>query len=182
MIFIVSGPGGVGKGTLVSRLVESDSSLWLSRSWTTRPQREGESPTAYEFVDTKSFLRRADEGGFLEWVEFLGHHYGTPMPDASGADGDIILEIELQGAQKVKVTHPEAVLILIAPPSTEEQIARLRSRGEGEARIAERVEVGRREMAIGSEIADETVINDDLESALASLRDIVDRYRQAEHS
>jgi guanylate kinase len=176
VIFIVSGPGGVGKGTIVKDLVTRDPLLWLSRSWTTRPRRPGEDADAYVFVTPEEFRRRADAGGFLEWVEFLGNFYGTPMPKAPHGK-DLLLEIELVGAKKVHATHPEAVIVLVVPPSIEIQRERLRRRGDPPERIEERVEKGRREMETGREIADEIVVNDDLETAVRALGDIVSRYR-----
>lgn len=176
MIFVVSGPGGVGKGTLVTELVRRDPRLWLSRSWTTRPRRSHETADAYEFVDDERFQEHIDVGGFLEWVEFLGHRYGTPVPSAPPGM-DVLLEIELQGAQKVRQLDESAVLILVEPPSLEVQRERLRRRGDSEERIEERVEFGRREMQTGREVADEILINDDLEAAIDALAAIVDRHR-----
>jgi guanylate kinase len=124
IIVIVSGPGGAGKGTIVETLVQRDPALWLSRSWTTRAQREGESDDAYVFVDKASFQERIDTGGFLEWTEFLGNFYGSPAPSV-GQGVDIVLEIELHGAQQVKERHPEAILVFVQPPSREEQRRRL---------------------------------------------------------
>ncbi len=176
MIFVVSGPGGVGKGTLVDELVASDPSLWLSRSWTTRPRREREFADAYTFVDLATFQQRIDAGGFLEWVEFLGHRYGTPAP-APVEGTDVVLEIELHGAQAVRRIDSSAVLILVVPPSIEVLRERLRRRGDPEERIKERIDYGQRELATGRKVADETIVNDDLESAVKALRDIVSKYR-----
>lgn len=177
MIFIVSGPGGAGKGTIVQELVSVVPRLWLSRSWTTRPRRPGEAPDAYEFTTEEEFRHRIESDGFLEWVEFLGNFYGTPIPNAP--DGtDTILEIELKGAQKVREVRPDAIVILVVPPSIEEQRNRLRHRGEAEGRIEERVEMGRKEMVVGEKIADEIVVNDELEAAVQALADIVDKYRR----
>lgn len=179
MIFVVSGPGGVGKGTIVKRLLRNDPSIYLSRSWTTRERRPREDADAYEFVSVEQFRKKVDEGGFLEWVEFLGNFYGTPVPHPP-EHKDLLLEIELEGAQKVKAIHPEAVLILVVPPSIEEQRKRLQKRGESETRIEERIEKGRREMEEGSRVADATIVNDDLDTAVRALGDIINRYRKSQ--
>jgi DNA-directed RNA polymerase omega subunit len=105
VIIVVCGPGGVGKGTVVARLVAEDPGLWLSRSWTTRAQRPGERDDAYTYVDRATFEQRVAGDGFLEYAEFLGNLYGTPWPDA-GDDHDVVLEIDVQGAAQVLERAP----------------------------------------------------------------------------
>ena len=170
------GPGGAGKGTVAARLVEHDPGLWLSRSWTTRPRRPGESEDAYRFVDRRTFLRRVDEGGFFEWAEFLGHLYGTPSPEPP-AGRDVLLEIDLQGALQVRAHRPDATLILLRAPSPEVQADRMRARGDDEARIAERLAAGLEEERAGLELADAVVTNDDLVRAVAEVAGIVESCR-----
>ena len=178
MILVVLGPGGVGKGTVVARLLQLDERLWLSRSWTTRPRRAGEAPDAYVFVEREDFLRHRDAGGFLEWNEFPanGHLYGTPRVDAPPGR-DVVFEIEPHGALQVKAVHPEAVVVLVVAPSIEEQEDRLRARGDDEASARRRLELGRREEAAGRAIADHVVVNDDVDRAAREVLGILDGRR-----
>ena len=177
-IFIVSGPGGVGKGTIVSALVARDPDLWLSRSWTTRHRRPGESESAYVFTDRAAFERRIEEGGFLEWTNFLGNYYGTPMPEPEPGR-DVVLEIEVDGARQVKGLHPEAVLIFVLPPSRDEQQRRLRGRGDPEDKVEQRLKKALDEEPVGLAIADHVVVNDDLERSVAEMGSIIERHRTA---
>ena len=177
-IFIVSGPGGVGKGTIVNALVERDPRLWLSRSWTTRAQRPGELDTAYVFTDRDAFESRIARGGFLEWTEFLGNYYGTPTPDPV-AGRDVVLEIEVDGAKQVKSLHPEAVLIFVLPPSRDEQERRLRGRGDAEQKVAQRLQKALDEEPVGMSIANHVVVNDDLERTLDEMGEIIQLHRRA---
>ncbi len=180
LLLVVFGPGGVGKGTLVSRLLEMKDGLWLSRSWTTRPRRPGEAPDAYVFVTREQFLDRLETGGFVEWTEFPanGHLYGTPTIDAP-AGRDILLEIEIDGASQIKALYPHAVLVLVVPPSKDAQAQRLRQRGDDEQSSSRRLELGAREEQAGRRIADHVVVNDQLEQATLQLADIVGTYRRA---
>lgn len=173
---MVSGPGGVGKGTLADRLVADDPSLWLSRSWTTRPRRPGEDEDAYCFVDRDAFMAKMRSHGFLEWASFLGNLYGTPIP-APPPGTDVVLEIELQGAAQVCRAEPGAVVIMVVAPSAEIQAQRLRARGDEERQIIRRLEVGAQEQADGMVLADHLVVNDDLNRAVAELADIVGWHR-----
>lgn len=177
LIVIVSGPGGAGKGTLVDALVEHDPQLWLSRSWTTRKQRDGEPDDAYVFVTRDEFERHRDDGGFLEWTEFLGNFYGSPIP--SPDDGhDIVLEIELHGATQVKARHPEALLIFVRPPSREEQQRRLQGRGDPDHHVQTRLQKAEDEEREGAALADVVVVNDDLDRAVSELLDAIRAARQ----
>lgn len=178
IIVIVSGPGGAGKGTIVETLVQRDPALWLSRSWTTRSQRDGESDDAYVFVDKPTFQQRIDDGGFLEWTEFLGNFYGSPSPSVdSGLD--IVLEIELHGAQQVKERHPEAILVFVQPPSRDEQRRRLQGRGDSEDHVVLRLKKAEDEERLGAEQADVVIVNDDLERAVAEIQGIIGAARSA---
>ncbi len=150
--------------------------LLLSRSWTTRAQRPGERDDAYVFTTRDSFEFHRESGGFLEWTEFLGNYYGTPVPDLS-AGRDIVLEIEVDGAQQVKVRHPESVLIFILPPSRDEQRRRLVGRGDPDHKVQERLRKAEEEEPIGLALADATVVNDDLTRTVDDLVSLIDGYR-----
>lgn len=179
LIFVVFGPGGVGKGTLVSRLFQLRDGLWLSRSWTTRPQRPGEPDDAYIFTSQDTFRARLADGGFLEWNEFAanGHLYGTPtLEPPPGLD--VVLEIDINGAAQVAQRYPEAVLIFVAAPSREAQQERLRARGDDEPSISRRLALGDEEGRRGAGMAAYVVVNDDVERASQELAGIVDSCRQ----
>ena len=169
----------MGKGTLVARLVAADDRLWLSRSWTTRPPRPGETGDDYEFVTRDEFLAHRDAGGFLEWNEFAanGHLYGTPIP-VPPPGRDVVLEIDLNGARQVRDHIADAVIILVLPPSTEELERRLRRRGDSAAQIEERVNLAATEEAEGRLIADHVVVNDDLVRATEEVAGILERSRR----
>ena len=176
MIIVVSGPGGVGKGTIVDALVKRDVDLWLSRSWTSRERRPSESDRSYVFVSPQEFEDRIAVGGFLEWTEFLGNYYGTPTPDVEG-DTDIVLEIEVDGAQQVKRVHDEAILLFVLPPSRDEQERRLRMRGDEDHKVLARLKKAEQEEPIGLELADHIVVNDNLEDTIDEMLSIINSHR-----
>lgn len=176
LIIIVSGPGGAGKGTLVDELLRQDDRLWLSRSWTTRQRRDGEAEDAYVFVSRDEFEARISAGEFLEWTEFLGNYYGSPAPEPADRH-DIVLEIELHGAQQVKQLHPEALLVFVMPPSREEQQRRLQGRGDPDHHVETRLRKAEDEERLGGELADLVLVNDDLARAVGQLRDFIGAAR-----
>jgi guanylate kinase len=177
LIVVVSGPGGVGKGTIVDALVQRDPRLWLSRSWTTREQRPGEPDEAYVFTTRDQFERRIAEGGFLEWTEFLGNYYGTPIPSAD-PEHDIVLEIEVDGARQVRERDPDALVIFVLPPSRIEQERRLRGRGDPPHKVEARLRKADDEEPIGKAMADYVVVNDELETTILEMLDILERARR----
>ncbi len=181
LIIVVSGPGGVGKGTIVDALVRRDDRLWLSRSWTTRDRRPGEAADAYVFTTSEEFENRIKAGGFLEWTEFLGNYYGTPRPEViDDPDApDIVLEIEVDGAQQVKEQYPEAVLIFVLPPSREEQERRLRGRGDPDDKVLARLRKAEKEEPIGRSIADHLVVNAELDTTIDEMMEIIEHERAA---
>lgn len=150
--------------------------MWLSRSWTTRARRPNEPEDAYVFVTPEEFEARVRAGGFYEWARFLDHLYGTPdEPPPAGTD--LVVEIEVQGAEQVRAKEPGAVVVLLVAPSEEEQMARLRGRGESEEQVARRVEVGRVEVERGRRLADHVVVNDDLDRAVGEVAGIIAAHR-----
>jgi guanylate kinase len=176
LTIVVSGPGGVGKGTIVDALVERDPRLRLSRSWTTRAQRPGEPDEAYVFTTREEFEERIAAGGFLEWTEFLGNYYGTPVPDPDD-DRDLVLEIEVDGAQQVKASRPDALLLFILPPTRAEQERRLRARGDDPDTVVLRLRKAEEEEPTGLAIADYMVVNDDLDVTVEHMLKIINQAR-----
>jgi guanylate kinase len=178
LIVVIFGPGGVGKGTLVNRLIERDKgrTLWLSRSWTTRPRRPGERPDAYTFVDRAAFEANRDKGGFVEWDEHLGHLYGTPRVDTP-QDKDLILEIDVNGAEQIRDKHPDALVILVVPPSRQALKERLIQRGDDPESVEARLSRADMEVEKGRPLADHVVVNDDLGRATEEVAGILERHR-----
>ncbi len=176
-MFIICGPGGAGKGSIVSQVVARDPSLWLSRSWTTRSPRPGEPQDVYCFVTREEFAAKIAAGGFLEFAEIVGELYGTPAPEVPPGIS-VILEIDVQGAAQVLEKRPAHThVILILPPSREVQEQRLRSRGDSDAHIASRLELADTEEEVGRVLARDVVVNDDLERAVNEVCSIINRYR-----
>jgi guanylate kinase len=179
---VIAGPSGVGKGSIVRRLLERDpGGLVLSVSATTRPPRPLEvQGRDYRFVDAEAFASLIGSGALLEWAEVFGDRYGTPadpVDEARAAGHDVILEIDVQGAKQVRERVPDAILVFVAPPSLEELERRLRSRGtESEDRIRRRLETAEAELARTSAF-DHVVVNDDLEAASSQVAAIIEASR-----
>jgi guanylate kinase len=176
-VFVITGPSGVGKGTLIRTLLERVPELELSVSATTRAPRPGEVPGEhYHFLTDLEFDRRVLEGDFVEHADYSGRRYGTLRSelDRRLAEGkSIVLEIEVQGARQVKQTMPGAVRIFIAPPSEDELRVRLIGRGHETAeQIDARLEVARSELGAQDEFP-HVVLNDRLPDAADELERVV---------
>jgi len=179
-LFIISGPSGAGKGTLVRELPPRVHDLWVSVSVTTRAPRPGEvEGRHYFFVSCEEFDRLANNDGLIEWAEVHGNRYGTPREEVEAkiAEGrQVILEIDPQGAFQVKSLMPASVLIFIMPPSWEELERRLEGRGsETKAQVETRLATAKRELELVGEY-DHVVYNDDVPRAVGELVGIIDSY------
>ncbi len=166
----------MGKGSVAGAVVERVPRLWLSRSWTTRPRRPSDAPDAYRFVDRATFEERVAAGGFVEWAEVFGNLYGTPVPEPPSGH-DVLLEIDVQGAEQVRARAPDAVVILLLAPSRAAQEERLRGRGEDDSTVARRLAEAEQEEAKGRALADHVVVNDDLRRATEEVAAIVEAHR-----
>lgn len=176
-LIVLSGPSGVGKGTLLKQLLKRHPTLRVSVSVTTRKPRPGEiDGQHYHFVSPERFASMTAQGELLEWAEFAGNCYGTPKAPIERviAQGQpIILEIELVGARQIRQSFPEARQIFVLPPSPETLEARIRSRGQdAEAAIARRLRRASVELAAADEF-DFKIVNGDLEGAIAELENAI---------
>jgi guanylate kinase len=166
---VLTGPSGVGKGTLVKALLKRHPELWLSVSATTRAPREGElDGVHYFFLSAEDFAQQVKGDGFLEWASFAGNCYGTPRAAVEQRlrEGQpVLLEIEVEGARQVRRSFPVGLQIFVAPPSFEELERRIRGRGtEAEEAIQRRLARAREELAAATEF-DAVLVNGDLEAA-----------------
>ena len=170
---VVSGPGGVGKGTVVRALRQRYPQLAVSVSATTRAPRPTETHGVdYIFLDDTAFDSLVDSGGFLEWATFAGNRYGTPWSSVEGplrSGSAVVLEIEIQGALQIRRRFPDATLIFLAPPSAGALEERLRARGtDDDDRIGERLALGEWEMA-QAKLFDHVVVNETVDGAVAAI-------------
>lgn len=175
--FIISGPSGVGKSTVLRTLFEGRDDLYFSVSATTRAPRSTETPDVdYRFIEAETFRQWIGAGEFLEYAEYVGNFYGTPkryVDEAMEAGKDVILDIEVQGAAQVHELRPEVVRIFVAPPSWEELERRLKARGtDSPEKIQERLLRAKVELE-SADSYDYFVINDTVESAVKELRAIM---------
>lgn len=181
-LVVISGPSGVGKGTVVDMLLKKLPDAVLSVSCTTRAPREGESDgKSYFFISKETFLKMIDEKGFLEYSNHFENYYGTPrfFVEQKLAEGKtVILEIDVDGAQHIRNEFPEAILLMITPPSRDELIRRLKLRGtEDEELIAKRLERADYELS-RNKFYDYTIINDDLDKTVEYIIKILDNRRK----
>jgi guanylate kinase len=171
-LIVLSGPGGVGKSTIVSELKKYDH-FYFSVSATTRKPRSGEiDGVAYHFVSDTQFQEMIESKTFLEWAEFAGAKYGTPRQpvlDALEAGKHVLLEIEIEGARQVKSSMPGAVMVFLQPPSMTELEARITNRGtDTQERIAARLALAREEMAAAGEF-DHLLVNHQVDEVIQAL-------------
>lgn len=183
ILIVLSGFSGAGKGTLVKKLLETYDNYALSISMTTRAPRPGEAEGVhYFFTDRARFEEQIAANGLIEYAQYCGNYYGTPrayVEEQISAGRNVLLEIEIQGALKIKELFPESLLLFVTPPSAAELERRLRGRGtETEEVIASRLARASEE-AEGMEAYDYIVINDDLESCVEELHRIVEAARRA---
>jgi guanylate kinase len=176
-LIVLTGPSGVGKGTLLKALLANHPELYLSVSATTRSPREGEvDGVHYYFYDRDRFEQTIATGALLEWAEFAGNYYGTPIEPVKAQlalGRSIILEIELAGARQVADIFPDALRIFILPPDLATLEARIRDRGtDTPAAIERRLEQAKVEIAARDEF-DYQIVNDDFQTALAELDRLV---------
>jgi guanylate kinase len=184
LLVVISGPSGVGKDTIIKRLLELDPQLTYSVSCTTRAPRAGEvDGVHYRFVSREQFEELVKKGHFLEHASYNGHLYGTPagpVEEARTAGHDILLKIEVQGAQQVRDRVSDGIFIFIAPPNDKELARRQELRGgESDKDMTERLRIAEKEMSYAGDY-DHVVVNDDLDRAVTEVLEIIRRAREGQ--
>ncbi len=174
---VITGPSGVGKGTIVRKILESHGDVWLSISATTRQPRSGEiEGEHYFFLEEKKFREIIDKEGFLEWALFSDNFYGTPkkiVKDKIESGTNVLLEIELEGARQIRKSFPEALQIFLAPPNLTELEKRIRGRGtETEEAIQDRLAIANNELTAIEEF-DAVVINENIDKAFREIEGLM---------
>jgi guanylate kinase len=184
ILIVLSGFSGAGKGTLVKRLMSTHEDEYaLSISMTTRQPREGEqNGVEYFFTDREGFEETIEKDGLIEYAEYCGNYYGTPkayVEEQLSAGKNVILEIEIQGALKVKEKFPETLLMFVTPPNAEELERRLKGRGTETAEVIAKRLSRAYEESEGIEAYDYIVVNDDLDTCVEEIHNLVDAARRA---
>jgi guanylate kinase len=182
LLIVISGPSGVGKDTIIERLLKMDGNLRYSVSFTTRPKRDYEvDGVHYSFVTKPKFEELIERGEFLEWAEYNGYYYGTYRTRVEKLQRqglDVILKIEVRGAEQVRAKRPDGVFVFIAPPSMEELLKRREERGsDTEKVVEERQRVARWEMS-HAQYYDYVVINEDAQVAANDVMEIIRMERK----
>ena len=174
---VITGPSGVGKGTIVRKILETHSNVWLSISATTRQPRSGEiEGEHYFFLEKKNFQEIIDKEGFLEWASFSNNFYGTPkemVKEKIDKGINVLLEIELEGARQIRKSFPKALQIFLEPPNLDELEKRIRGRGtESEEAIRDRLSIAKNELVAKKEF-DAVVINKEVESTFKEIEGLM---------
>lgn len=181
MLFILSGPSGVGKDSILKELLKKDLGVVKCVTCTTRPPRAGEvEGVDYNFLSLEEFEKLKNEGEFLEWAEIGGNFYATPrkfVEENLSQGKDVILKIDVQGAMKVKKLMPSAILIFIAPPSLEELRRRMEKRRSDPQEIERRLAIAQREMEMAKNYR-YIIVNEDLEKTVEELERLLRRIKE----
>jgi guanylate kinase len=184
VLLVVSGPSGAGKGTVVQGLLRRDPTLWLSVSANTRKPRPGEvDGRDYRFMSVEDFRALVEADGFIEWFQVYDDLKGTPrgpVEERLARGEDVVLEIDVQGALRIRQLYPEAVLVFIRPPSREVQRARMLERGDDDVAVLERrLAKADAEEAEAARSFDHVIVNDEVDRAVEELAAILRRRRRA---
>lgn len=187
LLFVLSGPSGVGKGSVCAKLLAQEKEMYFSVSDTTRPPRQGEvNGIDYSFITKEQFLTNIDNNGYLEWAEVYGNFYGTPKASVENniANGiDTLLEIDTQGASIIKEQFPDGIFVFIAPPDYETLESRLRGRAtDSEETIRKRLNLFQEEIR-KIPMYDYVIVNDNIDTAVNTLRAVLlAEHQKFEHS